>query len=195
MEAGETADFTPTGTDYVMLAGASISSDKMSLNNVSAACTLTDKYTVTCSDDQQAVIVRHSGLRLLEQNATIVNPDEMGNLSYISGGTSTVAIPPSRDGDPVINYMLFPAGHDQAAHIHPSHRIGFCLRGKGRTALEDGTSVHLKKGEVFFMERMLLHHFVTDDEDCVLFVFAPDSEGGPTDEYNPLKIRTYLQRT
>jgi len=39
---------------------------------------------------------------------------------------------------------------------------------------------------------MLKHHFVTDHEDCVLMVFAPDSEGGPTDEHNPLKIRTYL---
>jgi hypothetical protein len=29
-------------------------------------------------------------------------------------------------------------------------------------------------------------------EDVVLFVFAPDSGTGPTDEVNPLKIRTYI---
>jgi hypothetical protein len=39
---------------------------------------------------------------------------------------------------------------------------------------------------------MILHNFITEDEDVVLFVFAPDSGTGPTDDINPLKVRTYI---
>ena len=42
------------------------------------------------------------------------------------------------------------------------------------------------------MRRNCLHNFICEDEDVVVFVWSPDSGTGPTDEVNPLKIRTYV---
>ena len=43
------------------------------------------------------------------------------------------------------------------------------------------------------MPRNTLHNFCCQKGEHVeLFVFAPDSGTGPTDEVNPLKIRTYV---
>jgi quercetin dioxygenase-like cupin family protein len=117
----------------------------------------------------------------------------MGNLSYIDGGTNTTAVNPGRLGDPVINYVHFPAGMKQTLHTHPSHRIGMVLKGRGGVQLDHAQLFGLKQGDVFFMQRNELHNFMCPfDEDVVLFVFAPDSGTGPTDEVNPLKIRTYI---
>jgi quercetin dioxygenase-like cupin family protein len=185
-----TRRFEPHGTAYVMLRNASFESDGMKLTNKTAVLTATEPFFVSTHDGFAAVVDYH-GLRALETQVMLVDPRRRGNLSYMDGGTNTTAISPGRNGEPVINYVHFPPGMDQTPHVHPSHRIGFCLSGRGRTDLKEHT-VHLSEGDLFFMERMELHHFVTEDEDCVLFVFSPDSETGPTDEYNPLKSRTYI---
>jgi quercetin dioxygenase-like cupin family protein len=67
------------------------------------------------------------------------------------------------------------------------------LKGIGQVELDD-SKFPLKQGDVFFLGRNVLHNFTCpyENEDVVLFVFAPDSGTGPTDEVNPLKIRTYI---
>ena len=190
---GQSKDFMPTGTDYIMLAGASLKGSMSAVFHATAACTMTKPYYISCDDDEYAVVVSYSGLKLHDSTITIIDPTSQGNLSYMDGGTNTNAINPSRSGDPVINYVFFPKGMDQTPHVHPSHRIGFCVRGHGQTDLIEDR-VPMKRGDVFFMSRMELHHFLTPQDDCVLFVFAPDSESGPTDEFNPLKARTYIDR-
>ena len=46
------------------------------------------------------------------------------------------------------------------------------------------------------MDRNVLHNFMCNKgEDVTLFVFSPDSGTGPTDEINPLKVRTYVGQT
>lgn len=192
LEAGESRAFDYTqGTYYIMLQNASYYSDNVKLENVNAALAINNHFTVKCGNGT-AVVIEYLGLRLLESRYYIQDKLEMGNLSYMDGGTNTTAINPGRLGDPVINYVHFPDGMNQTLHTHPSHRVGMVLKGQGKVELDD-SEFPLKQGDVFFMQRNVLHNFMCPfNEDVVLFVFAPDSGTGPTDEVNPLKIRTYV---
>ena len=192
LEAVESRAFDYTqGTYYIMLQNASYYSDNVKLEDVNAALAVNNHFTVKCGNGT-AVVVEYPGLRLLESRYYVQDRLEQGNLSYIDGGTNTTAINPGRLGDPVINYVHFPAGMKQTLHTHPSHRVGMVLKGRGLVELDNG-EFPLEQGSVFFMQRNVLHNFMCPhDEDVVLFVFAPDSGTGPTDEVNPLKIRTYV---
>ena len=110
----------------------------------------------------------------------------------MDGGSNTTAVNPGRLGDPVVNYVHFPANMYQTLHTHPSHRIGLILKGNGKIELDNNEFFDINEGDVFYMRRYTLHNFITTDEPVVMFVFAPDSGTGPTDEVNPLKIRTYV---
>jgi quercetin dioxygenase-like cupin family protein len=192
LEAGESRAFDSTrGTYYVMLQHASYYSDTVKLENVNAALTINNHFTIKCNQGT-AVVIEYMGLRLLESRYYVQDKLGMGNLSYMDGGTNTTAVNPGRLGDPVINYVFFPAGMQQTLHTHPSHRVGIVIKGKGKVDLDNGDFL-LQQGDVFFLQRNVLHNFMCPyNEDVVLFVFAPDSGTGPTDEVNPLKIRTYV---
>jgi len=180
------------GSYYVMLQNASYYSDNIKFENVNAAFAVNEHFTIKCGKGT-AVVIEYMGLHLLESRFYVQNKLGMGNLSYIDGGTNTTAVNPGRLGDPVVNYVHFPAGMKQTLHTHPSHRVGMVLQGRGLIELDDG-EFPLKQGDVFFMQRNVLHNFTCpyENQDVVLFVFAPDSGTGPTDEVNPLKIRTYV---
>jgi quercetin dioxygenase-like cupin family protein len=193
LAAGESRAFDATdGTYYIMLQAASYYSDSVKFESVNGAFAVNDHFTIKTGAGTAAVI-EYPGLHLLESRYYVQNQLEMGNLSYMDGGTNTTAVNPGRLGDPVINYVHFPAGMKQTLHTHPSHRVGMVLKGLGRVELDDG-EFPLQTGDVFFMKRNVLHNFTCpyENEDVVLFVFAPDSGTGPTDEVNPLKIRTYV---
>lgn len=192
LEPGESRAFDSTmGTWYIMLQNASYYSDNVKFENVNAAFAVNNHFTIKCGQGTAAVI-KYPGLHLLESRYYVQNTLDMGNLSYMDGGTNTTAINPGRLGDPVINYVHFPAGMSQTLHTHPSHRVGLVLKGRGNIELDDG-DFPLQQGDVFFMQRNVLHNFMCPyNEDVVLLVFAPDSGTGPTDEVNPLKIRTYV---
>lgn len=193
LEAGESRAFDATsGTYYIMLRNASYFSDKANFETVNAAFCVNSHFTVKCGSDSSAVVVEYMGLHLLESRYYIQYQLDMGNLSYMDGGTNTTAVNPGRLGDPVINYVHFPAGMYQTLHTHPSHRVGMVLKGNGQIELDNKEMFDIKEGECFFMQRNVLHNFITDQEPVILFVFAPDSGTGPTDEVNPLKIRTYV---
>jgi quercetin dioxygenase-like cupin family protein len=192
LESGESRAFDYSqGTYYVMLHDASYYSDNVKLESVNAALAVNNHFTVKCGKGS-AVIIEYRGLRLLESRYYVQDKLGMGNLSYMDGGTNTTSVNPGRLGDPVINYVHFPAGMKQTLHTHPSHRVGMVLKGRGLVELDNG-DFELNQGDVFFMQRNVLHNFMCPfNEDVVLFVFAPDSGTGPTDEVNPLKIRTYV---
>lgn len=192
LESGESRAFDATdGTYYIMLEHASYYADNVKFENVCAAFVVNNHFTIKCGSGTAAVIW-YRGLHLLESRYYVQDILDMGNLSYIDGGTNTTAVNPGRLGDPVINYVHFPAGMKQTLHTHPSHRVGMVLKGRGLVELDD-REFSLQQGSVFFMQRNVLHNFTCPyDEDVVLFVFAPDSGTGPTDEVNPLKIRTYV---
>jgi quercetin dioxygenase-like cupin family protein len=192
LEAGESRAFdSTTGTYYIILQNSSYYGDNVKFESVNAAIAVNDHFTIKCGTGT-AVVIEYPGLHLLESRYYIQNKLDMGNLSYIDGGTNTTAVNPGRLGDPVINYVHFPAGMQQTLHTHPSHRVGMVLKGHGLVELDNG-EFPLKQGDVFFLQRNVLHNFMCPHgEDVVLFVFAPDSGTGPTDEVNPLKIRTYV---
>ena len=193
LEIGESRAFDATGgTYYIMLQNASYYSDNIKFENVNAALAVNSFFTIKCSKGT-AVVIEYPGLHLLESRYYVQDKLDMGNLSYMDGGTNTTAVNPGRLGDPVVNYVHFPAGMYQTLHTHPSHRIGMVLKGVGKIELDHG-EFPLETGDVFFMQRNMLHNFTCpyENEDVVLFVFAPDSGTGPTDEVNPLKIRTYV---
>jgi quercetin dioxygenase-like cupin family protein len=193
LEAGESRAFdTTAGTYYVMLRNASYFSDKANFETVNAAFCVNSHFTIKCGANSSAVVVEYAGLHLLESRYYVQDKLDMGNLSYMDGGTNTTAVNPGRLGDPVVNYVYFPAGMYQTLHTHPSHRVGMVLKGNGQIELDDKEMFDIKQGDCFFMQRNVLHNFITDKEPVVLFVFAPDSGTGPTDEVNPLKIRTYV---
>lgn len=192
LESGESRafDYTP-GTYYIMLQNASYYADNVKFEDVCAAFAVNNHFTIKCGAGT-AVVIEYLGLRLLESRYYVQDTLDMGNLSYMDGGTNTTAVNPGRLGDPVVNYVHFPAGMKQTLHTHPSHRVGMILKGHGLVEL-DNSEFPLKQGDVFFMQRNVLHNFMCPyGEDVVLFVFAPDSGTGPTDEVNPLKIRTYV---
>jgi quercetin dioxygenase-like cupin family protein len=192
LEAGESRAFDATdGTYYIMLENSSYYADNVKFENVNAAFVVSNHFTIKCGAGTAAVIW-YRGLHLLESRYYVQDILDMGNLSYMDGGTNTTAVNPGRLGDPVINYVHFPAGMKQTLHTHPSHRVGMVLKGRGLIELDD-REFPLQQGDVFFMQRNVLHNFTCPyDQDVVLFVFAPDSGTGPTDEVNPLKIRTYV---
>jgi quercetin dioxygenase-like cupin family protein len=192
LEAGESRAFDYTkGTYYIILQNASYFADNVKFEDVNAAFAVNNHFTIKCGPGT-AVVIEYLGIRLLESRYFVQDRLDMGNLSYIDGGTNTTAVNPGRLGDPVINYVHFPAGMTQTLHTHPSHRVGMVLRGRGLVELDNG-DFPLKTGDVFFLQRNALHNFKCPyNEDVVLFVFAPDSGTGPTDEVNPLKIRTYV---
>ena len=123
LEAGESRAFDSTkGTYYVMLQNASYYSDSIKLEDVNAAMAINNHFTVRCGNGT-ATVIEYSGLHLLESRFYVQNKLDMGNLSYMDGGTNTTAVNPGRLGDPVINYVHFPAGMQQTLHTHPSHSI------------------------------------------------------------------------
>ncbi len=194
LEPGESRAFdATTGTYYILLKSSDYYSDNAKFESVDAAFCVNNHFTVKCSrKDSSAVVIEYRGLHLLESRFFIQNHLDMGNLSYMDGGTNTTAVNPGRLGDPVVNYVHFPANMYQTLHTHPSHRIGLVLKGNGRIELDNEVMFNINQGDCFYMQRNELHNFITDGEPVVLFVFAPDSGTGPTDEVNPLKIRTYV---
>lgn len=198
INTGESLAFDKTeGTYYVLLKNASFFSDSVKFENINGAFCVNHHFTIKCGKNSSALVIKYSGLHLLESRYYVQDKLDQGNLTYIDGGTNTTAVNPGRLGDPVVNYVHFPAHMNQTLHTHPSHRVGLILKGTGKIELDNNEFYDLKEGEAFFMRRNELHNFITKEDDCILFVFAPDSGTGPTDEINPLKIRTYIgqQRT
>jgi hypothetical protein len=143
--------------------------------------------------DGQGIVIEMFGFKMTEQSLSVFNKEVPGNLSYIDGCSNSVLIPPPRNGDPCLNYLYFPPGIDQTFHVHPSVRIGMIFSGSGIAELKNKT-YELKPFTPFILDRFCLHRFKTDDSSMSLIAFHPDSDDGPTDEFNPMKTRTYISK-
>lgn len=186
-------------THYVMAMNAGIKNGRYQIADSMFAAQCNLPTTIECWDKDSTVVdISFYGLsmnddRIFFPEQPLVGRSSCGNLSYMDGGTNTTAVNPGRLGFPVINYVHFPAGMKQTLHTHPSQRIGLILQGSGEIELDNGKFFPIETGDVFVMERNTLHNFMcSKGEDVMLFVFAPDSGTGPTDEVNPLKVRTYV---
>lgn len=192
IESNEQRYYVPEGTAYVLIRNGTFESKNSSIEKTNCSISTSNEFRVECGEDSSAIIIDFPGLKMLETRYYVADELDIGNLSYMDGGTNTTATNPGRLGDPVVNYVHFPAGMYQTLHTHPSHRIGMILKGNGKIELDNNEFFEVKEGEVFYMRRNVLHNFITTDEPVILFVFAPDSGTGPTDEVNPLKVRTYV---
>ena len=194
LEPNEQRSFPATeGTYYVLMRNSTFLSEYAEFKNVMGAFGVNHSFMLECGADSHAVVIEYKGIHLLENRYYVQNDLGIGNLSYMDGGTNTTAVNPSRLGDPVVNYVHFPNHMYQTLHTHPSHRVGLILRGSGHIELDNQEIFDIKTGDCFWMPRNTLHNFCCQNGEHVeLFVFAPDSGTGPTDEVNPLKIRTYV---
>ena len=194
LEPNEQRSFPATeGTYYVLMRNSTFSSANAEFKNVMGAFGVNHSFMLECGAVSHAVVIEYKGIHLLENRYYVQNDLDIGNLSYMDGGTNTTAVNPSRLGDPVVNYVHFPNHMYQTLHTHPSHRVGLILRGSGHIELDNQEIFDIKTGDCFWMPRNTLHNFCCQNGEHVeLFVFAPDSGTGPTDEVNPLKIRTYV---
>jgi len=182
-----------TGTSYLMGKDCSIQVTGGWSGNGNFAAQTGKEFV---AHGETFVHIKFYGLSMNDERLFVPCGNPMGNLSYMDGGTNTTAVNPGRLGLPVINYVHFPAGMEQTLHTHPSQRIGLILSGKGLVELDKGVKFPIKEGDCFVMERNVLHNFMCNQgEDVTLFVFSPDSGTGPTDEINPLKVRTYVGQT
>lgn len=183
------------GTSYLMGKECSINvKNGWSIDNNDFTGQTVNEFTVeTYGEESTFVHIKFHGLHLNDDRMFIPHDNPQGNLSYMDGGTNTTAVNPGRLGLPVVNYVHFPDGMEQTLHTHPSQRIGLILSGKGLVELNKDVKFAIKQGDCFVMERNVLHNFMCNrGEDVTLFVFSPDSGTGPTDEVNPLKVRTYV---
>lgn len=192
INSDQVKSFSPSGTHYVLLKNASFVGNDCEFKNVYGAFCVNNNYAIKCGTNSSALVIEYPGLKLLENRYFVQTDLDMGNLSYMDGGTNTTAVNPGRLGDPVVNYVHFPENMYQTLHTHPSHRIGLILKGNGKIELNNNEYFDVVEGSAFYMRRNELHNFITGKEPVILFVFAPDSGTGPTDEVNPLKIRTYV---
>lgn len=171
---------------FILAKNAMLSSSRLTINGCFGGYVDGDFFV-----NGEALIIEVPGFSFNKQIVSTVDPTSVGDLSYIDGCSNTVVIPPPRNGDACVNYLYFPPRINQTAHTHPSIRIGYVLAGSGMARTNDG-DIPLKAGDIFVLPRHTKHGFVTSNGTMSLMVFHPDSEGGPTDERNPMKLRTLL---
>lgn len=89
------------------------------------------------------------------------------NLPYINGCSSEQIIPPVRPGDPTMQLLYIPPhAREQAHHIHATARVVTVLEGRGKSiiGMDGGTTLDLEPGMLIILDRMVPHHFETEDE-------------------------------
>jgi len=176
---------------FIVGVGDLISSNLVIRNSVFAAST--NKSLRLCNFNQKAkgMVIEMPGYCYTEQSALTIDPTVPGSLSYINGCSNSNLISPPRNGEPCLNYLYFPENINQTFHTHPSIRVGCVLTGKGIAETSTG-EFELNIGDVFVLDRFTRHRFKTFNNTMSLIAFHPDSEDGPTDEFNPMKSRTHL---
>ena len=173
---------------FIMSPEAVFRSDCTSVNGAFAAYT-NSKFEIF----GKSVVIKMPGINFSGTTIRTIENFTHGELSYIDGCSNTGLIPPGRNGEPCINYLHFPKNITQTPHTHPSIRIGYVLDGAGTAHTATG-KIELTEDSVFLLDRHTLHNFSTSNSTMSLMVFHPDSDSGPTDEFNPMKTRTYIQK-
>lgn len=149
---------------------------------------------VEAGEHARFFVIERAGYRGMVHAGMIEN---RGRYSYIDGCSDSMMVPPCRLGDPVLNYLHFPAEILQTQHQHPSIRLGIILAGTGvawqrRSEFSKGWEQPLLTGGMFCLEEQEIHSFKTPTKDMDIVAYHPDSDWGPTDHNHPMLNRTYI---
>jgi mannose-6-phosphate isomerase-like protein (cupin superfamily) len=94
------------------------------------------------------------------------------DLPYINGCSSKQLISPNRLGDPTWQLLLIPPyTSEQAHHIHSTARVVYVLGGSGTSHIGQGsqvTEISLEAGSVIILDKMVPHHFSTQEQHLVV---------------------------
>lgn len=94
------------------------------------------------------------------------------DLPYINGCSTKQLINANRVGDPTWQLLLIPPHtSEQKHHIHSTVRVVYVLSGRGKShvgASGRTTDYDLTPGMVVILDKMVPHHFSTEDEGLVV---------------------------
>jgi len=97
---------------------------------------------------------------------------KLTDLPYINGCSSKQLINPNRLGDPTWQMLYIPPyTSEQAHHIHSTTRVVYVLSGKGKSHIGQShqlKSFDLEPGDVLVLDKMIPHHFSTEDTGLVV---------------------------
>ena len=105
------------------------------------------------------------------------------DLPYINGCSTKQLLNPVRAGDPTWQMLYIPPHtSEQAHHIHSTTRVVYVASGSGKSHI--GSSGHtetydLKAGMVLIIDKMMPHHFSTQDDSLIvlpLHIFSSTAE-------------------
>ena len=103
----------------------------------------------------------------------------LSDLPYINGCSTKQLIPPNRLGDPTWQMLYMPTfTSEQARHIHSTTRIVYVHSGRGWSHIGQ-EKLKLEPGDVIVLDKMIPHHFSTEDESLTVFplhVFSSTTE-------------------
>lgn len=94
------------------------------------------------------------------------------DLPYINGCSTKQLIAPNRLGDPTWQMLLIPPyTSEQAHHIHSTARVVYVVEGNGTSHVGQGSQmvdVSLEPGNIVILDKMIPHHFSTQEEHLVV---------------------------
>lgn len=185
------SDSTRHAYGFVLQGQASITRPDGSTHPVYESMTLSVPGAFELQTTGKVVVIERYGYRGLFQVGGPVEND--GRLTYIDGCRTTILAAPSRLGDPVLNYLVFPANVKQTMHLHPTVRLGTVISGEG-LCVTPKEKIPIKKGMVFYLPENSSHCFHSSTKGLKVIAFHPDSDTGPTDFNHPMLNRTFLRK-
>ena len=114
------------------------------------------------------------------------------NLPYINGCSTESILPPIRMGDPTMQLLYMPVNSsEQEEHIHSTSRVVTILNGSG-VCVSDKKETQLKPNDVLILDKMVPHHFYTEDNYLLCSPLHIWSSVGPMEQNHPMFNGTHL---
>lgn len=117
------------------------------------------------------------------------------DLPYINGCSTKQLINPVRAGDPTFQMLYMPPNTaEQAHHIHATARIVYVAKGTGRSIVgsaKQSKEYELNQGDVIILDKMVPHHFETDDSELLVLPIHVYSSVASEDHNHPMFIGTH----
>lgn len=112
------------------------------------------------------------------------------DLPYINGCSSKQLIPPNRLGDPTLQMLYIPENtSEQEHHIHSTTRIVYVAKGNGFSHVgtkDNFKTTELYPGLVIILDKMVPHHFSTENSDLIVLPLHIFSSIGNAEHNHPM---------